>query len=368
MNAATPAPGPSRVLVLGAADEAEEMAAALRRLGVEVAVADDRGLDTAALREILSQFAADAVVPVGSLYDDQLLDHLEATGVAVAPDSRAVRLAGRRDAQLRFASEQLGLPVARFATARSAAEVEQAAAVLGYPCVVSPAVAGSGSSSVVESGVDVAAAFGRAGGTEVVVEQQVTAEAEIVMLAVATASGAAGAPDVIHFCEPIGVRRRTDGRLAEAWQPQETTEGEYDAARSVAARIARAAGGRGVFAVRLLVRRGDVYFCGLDIGPAAAGVVTLRSQVLDQWALHARAVVGAPCEATMSSPAAAAACGRPVRVADVASVLEVPESGLWLCENTGEHSPWQHGALLASAESTGQARAHVAEMARRAHL
>lgn len=367
MNASA-APGPSRALVLGAADEAEEMAAALRRLGVEVAVADDRGLDTATVRDILSQFPAEVVVPVGSLYDDHLLDHLESTGVAIAPGPQAVRLTGRRDAQLRFASEQLGLPVARFATARTAVEVEQAANVLGYPCVVSPATAGSGTSSVVTSGVDVAAAFGRAGGAEVVVEQQVAADAEIVMLAVSTASGRAQGPDVIHFCEPIGVRRRADGRLAEAWQPQETTEGEYDAARSVAARITRAAGGRGVFAVRLLVRRGDVYFAGIDVGPAAAGVVTLRSQVLDQWALHARAVLGAPCEATMSSPAAAAACGRRVRVADVAAVLAVPESGLWLCEDTGEHSPWQHGALIASAESTEQAREHVAEMARRAHL
>ena len=368
-----PAASPYRALVLGAADEAEEMAAALRRLGVEVAVADDRDLSAERVREILEAFPADIVVPVGVVYDDAVLNALGEAAVPgaptprIAPSTSAVYLAGRRDLQLRFASTELGLPVARYAVVNSVAEAEQAAAALGFPVIYSPARAGAGARSLVESEVDVAAAFGRAGSGAVVVEHRVEADVEILMLTIAGADPAEPERDVITFCEPIGLTRHADGRVAASWQPQETTEGEYDAARSVAARMVRAVGGRGVFAVRLLVRRGDVYFSGLDCGPAAAGVVTLRSQVLDQWALHARAIIGAPGEATMSSPAAAVSCARPLAADCIPQVLGVPETTVWLCEETAEYSPWQHGAIIASAETVEEARERTRKAASRAH-
>lgn len=356
---------PRRVLVLGLADEAEEMAAALRRLGMAVAVAADP--DPEQLASICEQFTPDVVVPVGVIYDVGVLDLLEDLGARIAPSKAAVSMAGRRDEQLRFASDSLGLPVARYATARSSVEVEQATGVLGYPCVVTPARADSGMSSIVESAGDIPAAYGRAGSRDVVVETKVTADVEIVMLAVAGVQFSGGAREpVIHFCEPIGVARKGNGAIREMWQPQETTEGEYDAARSVAARVVRALGGRGVFAVRLLVRRGDVYFAGLEIGPAAAGVLTVSSQMFDQWALHARAIVGAPSEVTMTSPAAGAALDRALSVGLVGRALDVSESALWICERTSEFSPWQCGAALATADEVLQARERAREVASRA--
>lgn len=364
--------GTYRALVFGAADEAEEMGAALRRLGVEVAVADDRDLTATRVRDILTAFPADVVVPVGGAYDDAVLAALGEPAVAgvpaprMAPSMHAVYVAGRRDLQLRYASSELGVPVARYTVAASPAEAERAAAALGYPVCISPVRSHTGARSVVDAPVDVAAAFGRAGSATAVVEHHIEADVEVLMLTVTSADPAQPRRDVISFCEPIGFTRHPDGRVATAWQPQTTTEGEYDAARSVAARVVRGLGGRGVFAVRLLVRSGDVYFSGVDCGPAAAGVLTVRSQVLDQWALHARAVLGAPCEATMSSPAAAVSCCHAVATGDIPGVLAVPETTLWLCEETYAFSPWQHGAIIASADTVEQARQRAAAAADRA--
>lgn len=356
---------PRRVLVLGRADEAEEMAAALRRLGVAVAVAALPELEQ--LGAICEGFHPDVAVPVGIVDDAAVLDLVESYGIAIAPTRAGVDIAARRDEQLRFASEQLGLPVARYATARSSVEVEQATGVLGYPCIVSPAEVGVGTSSVVVSAGDIPAAYGRAGARDVVVETRVSADVEIVMLAVAGVRFEGGRSEpVIRFCEPIGVARGADGFVRETWQPQETTEGEYDAARSVAARVARALGGRGVYAVRLLVRRGDVYFAGVETGPATTGVVTLSSQLFDQWALHARAIVGAPSEVTMVSPAAATSLTRAVPVAHVGHALDVAESAVWSCDGGGEFSPWMFGAALATADDVVEARERAREVAERA--
>ncbi|WP_333619071.1 ATP-grasp domain-containing protein [Dietzia sp.] len=367
-SAAGDASIPRRALVLGRADEAEEMAAALRRLGVAVAVAVlEAAPDFDRLGDICAEFRPDVAVPIGPVEDPGVLDLVESFGIAIAPSRAGIDIGARRDAQLRFASEELGLPVARYAMARSSVEVEQSAGVLGYPCIVSPAEAGAGESSVVLSAGDIPGAYGRAGGGDVVVETRVSADVEIVMLAVAGVYFESGERrPVIRFCEPIGVARGPEGYVRETWQPQETTEGEYDAARSVAARVARALGGRGVYAVRMLVRRGDVYFAGVGTGPSATGVVTLSSQLFDQWALHARAIVGAPSEVTMVSPAATSVLEASVPVENVGAALDVAESAVWNCELSSEHSAWRYGAALATADDILEARERARAVADRA--
>ncbi|MBV8350455.1 MAG: ATP-grasp domain-containing protein, partial [Mycolicibacterium sp.] len=135
----------------------------------------------------------------------------------------------------------------------------------------------------------------------VMVETMVEIDYEVTLLAVRTA-GSAGS--LVHFCEPIG-HRQLDGDVLESWQPQPMTPGALEAARSIAARVVNALGGRGVYGVELLVKGDEVYFADVSARPYDSGLVTLRSQRLSQFELHARAILGLPVDTIMITPGAA---------------------------------------------------------------
>ncbi|WP_018602382.1 formate-dependent phosphoribosylglycinamide formyltransferase [Mycobacterium sp. 155] len=304
-----PAPPVARrptVLMLGAGESGRELALAFERLGVAV-VAVDRGDDTEELTALIKRERPHYVVTEsGAVAADALIAVAETGDSEVLPTPRGIRLSQDREGLRRLASEELGLPTVPFWFAGSVDELEAVAEHAGYPLLVKP-VAGPcrTGQSVLLRPDDIEPAWERAtssGGVQrVLAESVVEVEHQITLLVIRT-TGPAGPG--MHFCEPIG-HREGDDDVLEAWQPQRLTPAAMDGAKSIAARIVNSLGGRGVFAVELLVQGDDVYFADVQVRLEDSGLVTVRSQRLSQFELHARAILGLSVDTIMISPAAA---------------------------------------------------------------
>ena len=324
----------STVLLLGAGDMGGELAAAFERLGVSVVRVPDCP-DGDAIGALLDEHRADYVVAVSpDVPAGALIAAAERDGVEVFPTPRATRLGADREGLRRLAGDELGLPTVPFWFASSAEELASVAEHAGLPLVVTPSAGTvADGQSVVTRLDDVQAAWQRAIAAAPTLPKRVMAETvvevddEITLLTVRTTEPSGPA---VQFCEPIGHRTANDNPL-ETWQPQALSAAALDAARSIAARIVHSLGGRGVFAVELLVREDEVYFSTVRAGTFDVGLITLRSQRLSQYELHARAVLGLSIDTIMVSPAAAEV-GAQTSVAQGALVeaLTVPESDVRL--------------------------------------
>jgi phosphoribosylglycinamide formyltransferase 2 len=296
----------------------------------------------------------------------------------VVPGPQSARLMLDREGLRRLAADELGLPTAPFWFAGSAGELTAIAEHAGFPLVVKPLVGlpGEGQSVLLRSD-DVEPAWQRAvsaGGrfthNRVLVETVVEIDDEITLLTVRT-----GGVPKLHFCEPIG-HRQVDGfdgeMVLESWQPQQMTPAALDAAKSIAARIVNALGGRGVFGVELLVRGDEVYFADISARPRDSGLVTLRSQRLSEFELHARAILGLPVDTIMISPGAAEVVygspddgQMPNLTRHLAEALRVPETDVRMygarTRQTGARSVHRHrlGLALATAPDVPTARDRV---------
>lgn len=301
--------GRETVLLLGAGERSRELALAFRRLGVDVEMAEpqpDGG--PAALAALLDEKKPRYVVDdAGAVTAEALIAVAERGDVEVFPTPRSTRLALDGEGLRRLAADELGLPTAPFWFAGSVEELTAVAQHAGFPLVVKPVAAAPGEGeSVVLRPEDVEPAWRRAvaGGKlslqRVIAETVVDVDVEVTLLTVRT-TGPAG--PVVSFCEPIGHHQRA-GEPLEAWQPQHLSATALDSAKSIAARIVNSLGGRGVFAVELLVRGDEVYFSDVRPRLQDAGLVTLRCQRLSQYELHARAVLGLPVDTIMISPGA----------------------------------------------------------------
>jgi len=321
----SPAPGSAVVMLLGAGERSRELALAFQRLGAQViavdryaeapahAVADRaaviRMTDAEALTELIDAEKPDYVVADAvAVATDALITIAERGGAEVFPTPRSTRLSLDGEGLRRLAADELGLPTCPFWFAGSAAELTAIAEHAGFPLVVKPVAAAPGEGeSVLRTAEDVEAGWRRAvaGGRlslqRVMAETVVEVDAEVTLLTVRT-TGPAG--PVVHFCEPIG-HRQCDGDTLESWQPQQLSPAALDAAKSIAARIVNSMGGRGVFSVELLVCGDEVYFADVRPRPHDSGLVTLRSQRLSEFELHARAILGLPVDTIMISPGAA---------------------------------------------------------------
>lgn len=316
-------PGATRVLLLGSGELGKEVAIELQRLGVETVAVDRYAdapamqvahrshvidmLDPAEVRRVVELERPHWVVPeIEAIHTPTLLE-LETEGVTVVPTARAARLTMDREGIRRLAAETLGLPTSPYRFAGTAEEFRTAVDEIGMPCVVKPVMSSSGKGqSVVRSSDDVEAAWayaqegGRAGAGRVIVEGFVPFDVEITLLTVKHAAVDGGA-DTISFCEPIG-HTQVDGDYRESWQPQALPEAVLTRAQEIAAAVvADLCGetGRGLFGVELFIRaesEGDeqVIFSELSPRPHDTGLVTLVSQDLSEFALHARAVLGLP--------------------------------------------------------------------------
>ena len=286
-------------MLLGSGEPSRELATALRHLGAEViAVAD---ADPAGVSAELARLEPDFVVTVTDPISDEVLQALDNGITKLVPSARSVRLTADREGLRRLAADELGLPTAPFWFVGSVGELKDVAADAGFPLLLKPAEGERRSSS---AGPTISSSpgilrWGR-GLSGFWSKRWSISKFEVSLLAVRT-DGPTG--PVIEFCAPIG-HRGAAGAL-ESWQPQPLSPAATDAAKSVAARIVKALGGRGVFSVELMINGDEVYFADVTACPHPSAWVTLRSQRLSAFELQARAILGLPVDTMMVSPGAA---------------------------------------------------------------
>ncbi|MDD3651451.1 formate-dependent phosphoribosylglycinamide formyltransferase [Immundisolibacter sp.] len=381
----------TRVMLLGAGELGKEVIIALQRLGVET-IAVDRYpnapgqqvahrahvidmTDGAALRALVEAERPALIVPeIEAIATDALLA-IEADGLAeVIPTARAAQLTMNREGIRRLAAEELGLPTSRYAFASSLDELRAAAADIGFPCFVKPVMSssGKGQSRVTDAG-DIERAWqyaqdaGRVREARVIVEAQVPFEYEITLLTVRS-RGVYGAIETA-FCEPIG-HRQVQGDYVESWQPQPMGEAAFARARDIAGRITAALGGRGIFGVELFVRGDEVWFSEVSPRPHDTGLVTLVSQRLSEFELHARAILGLPVEVDLQTPAASAVIYGQIEAAGIAfagvdEALRIPGTDIRLFGKPQAFPRRRMGVALARADDIELARQRARDAAAR---
>ena len=299
-----------KIMLCGSGELGKEVVIELQRYGVEVIALDayanapamqvaDRShvvsmLDGDSLREIILQEKPDLVVPEVEAIATDVLAELEAEGqVTIIPTARATQLTMNREGIRRLAAEELGLKTSPYQFAETEEEFKNAVSEIGIPCVVKPIMSSSGKGqSTIKKEEDImpaweyAQAGGRAGRGKVIVEGFVEFDYEITQLTVRHVNGTS-------FCEPIG-HVQVDGDYRQSWQPQPMSENAREEAREYAEAITSALGGYGIFGVELFIRGDEVLFSEVSPRPHDTGMVTMISQDLSQFALHARAILGLP--------------------------------------------------------------------------
>ena len=310
MSIGTPlTPVATRALLLGSGELGKEVTLELQRYGVEVIACDKYAnapamqvahrchvfnmLDGAKLREIVEKEQPSLIIPEVEAIATPTLVELEKEGYRVIPTANATFLTMNREAIRRMAAEELGLPTARYKFADTHEEYLQAIEEIGIPCVVKPIMSSSGhGQSTVKREADVEPAWtesqmgGRAGAGRVIVEGFVHFDYEITLLTVRHAGGTT-------FLKPIG-HHQVDGDYRESWQPQAMTDAALAQAENIAKKVTDALGGYGIFGVEMFVEGDNVIFSEVSPRPHDTGMVTMISQDLSEFALHARAVLGLP--------------------------------------------------------------------------
>ena len=376
----------TRVMLLGSGELGKEVAIALQRLGVEVIAVDRYAdapamqvahrshvldmLDGAALRDVIVREAPHRILPeIEAIATDTLLA-LESEGHHVVPTARAARLTMDREGIRVLAAEALGLPTSPYRFADSEAEARAAAGAIGYPVVVKPVMSSSGKGqSVAGSAADMAEVWrysqegGRTGASRVIVEGFVDFDSEITLLTVRHSDGAGGT--ATSFCAPVG-HRQEGGDYQESWQPHVMSDIALRAAQSMAARVCEALAdgrpGHGLFGVELFIRGDAVIFSEVSPRPHDTGMVTLISQDLSEFDLHARAVLGLPVpEIALHGPGAShVVIGRGTseapRFAGVADALAAPGTDLRLFGKPSLDGARRLGVALARGRTVEEAR------------
>lgn len=367
-----------KVLMLGSGELGKEVVIELQRFGCEVIAVDRYAnapamqvahrshvismLDDAALRRVIETEKPDLIVPeIEAIATDTLLQ-LEAEGFHVVPTARAAKLTMNREGIRRLAAEELNLPTSPFKFADNEADFRAAIAAIGVPCVVKPIMSSSGKGqSVVKSESDIEYAWryaqegGRAGAGRVIVEGFVDFDYEITLLTVRTAQGT-------QFCAPIG-HLQIDGDYRESWQPQAMSALALQRAEEIARAITDALGGRGIFGVELFVKGDAVIFSEVSPRPHDTGLVTLISQDLSEFALHARAILGLPIPVIRQYGASASCAllvsGDSDRVlfGNLDAALAQPDTALRLFGKPEVHGQRRMGVGLALGENIDDARA-----------
>ena len=387
-------PHATRVLLLGSGELGKEVAIELQRFGVEVVAADRYAdapamqvahrshvidmLDGAAIRALVARERPHLIVPeIEAIHTETLVElerefERDGTGTRVIPTARAARLTMDREGIRRLAAETLGVPCSpyRFVDTREA--YRDAIAEVGLPCVVKPVMSSSGKGqSLVRTADDIDPAWdyaqtgGRAGAGRVIVEGFIDFDYEITLLTVRHAGGT-------DFCAPIGHLQR-DGDYRESWQPQPMSPVALEKSRDIARRVTEDLGGWGVFGVELFVKDDEVWFSEVSPRPHDTGLVTLASQDLSEFALHARAILGLPIPAIRQlGPSASTALlaeghGVPV-VGNVAAALQEPDTALRLFGKPRVEGHRRIGVTLARAGDVDAARAIARDAAAALHI
>lgn len=367
-----------RVLLCGSGELGKELVIELQRLGVEVIAVDRYAnapamqvahrhhaidmLDGAALRAVIEREKPHYIVPEIEAIATATLVELEAEGFTVIPTARAAQLTMNREGIRRLAAEELGLPTSPYCFADSLEDCRSAVLAIGFPCLIKPVMSSSGKGqSVLRSEADIESAWGyaqaggRAGRGRVIVEGFIDFDYEITLLTVRHAGGTT-------FCQPVG-HRQEKGDYQESWQPQPMSAGAMAEAERIALAVTEALGGRGVFGVELFVKGDQVWFCEISPRPHDTGLVTLISQDLSEFALHARAILGLPIPVIRQlGPSASAVVlvegeSKQVSFGNLAAAMAEPDTALRLFGKPEVSGQRRMGVALARGESIEAARA-----------
>ncbi|QIF82616.1 formate-dependent phosphoribosylglycinamide formyltransferase [Brevundimonas sp. 'scallop'] len=378
-----------RVMLLGSGELGKEVAIELQRLGVEV-IAVDRYpnapamqvahrshvipmTDAQVLNGVILAEAPHFIVPEIEAIATEVLADIEAAGMAtVVPTARAVQLTMNREGIRKLAAEELGLPTSPYAFAGSAEELAAGAEAVGYPNFVKPVMSSSGKGqSFVEGADEIADAWtyaqdsGRVASGRVIVEGRIDFDFEITLLTVRSRD--ADGSTRTDFCAPIG-HRQVKGDYVESWQPQAMTPAALAASQDIAAKVTAALGGYGVFGVELFVRGDQVWFSEVSPRPHDTGLVTLASQTMSEFALHARAILGLPIDVNQREPAASAVIyggmdAQGIAFEGVAEALSVPTADLRLFGKPEAFERRRMGVATARGADVEQARERAREAA-----
>ena len=367
----------TRIMLLGSGELGKEVVIELQRYGAEV-IAVDRYpdapamqvahhahvidmTDADALRALVEQERPHLIVPeIEAIATDELAK-IEMEAIAtVVPTARATQLTMNREGIRRLAAEELGLPTSPYAFASSGDELADAAETIGYPVFVKPVMSSSGKGqSHVKHPAEIDHAWvyaleaGRKRELRVIVEGEVDFDFEITLLTVRAANGTV-------FCEPIG-HRQESGDYVESWQPQPMSEAALKAAKDMARKVTDALGGLGLFGVEMFVKGDKVWFSEVSPRPHDTGLVTLATQVQSEFALHARAILGLPVDASLATPGASAVIyggvdAKGVTFEGLDQALSVPQSQLRLFGKPESFKRRRMGVAVAGADSVETAR------------
>ncbi|MFC6635605.1 formate-dependent phosphoribosylglycinamide formyltransferase [Microbulbifer taiwanensis] len=376
----------TRVLLCGAGELGKEVVIELQRLGCEVIAVDryanapamqvaDRShvinmLDGDALRGVIEQEQPHLVVPEIEAIATDTLAELEGEGVNIVPTARATQLTMNREGIRRLVAETLGLPTSSYRFAAGEAEFKAAIEEIGIPCLVKPIMSSSGKGqSLVRdaSQIDKAWAYaqegGRAGKGKVIVEGFVDFDYEITLLTVRhnECHNDGSGNIVTSFCAPIG-HRQADGDYQESWQPQAMSAAALSRAQEIAKAVTDNLGGRGLFGVELFVKGDDVIFSEVSPRPHDTGLVTLISQDLSEFALHARAILGLPIpniqlhRASASSVLLVEGNSTQMQFGNLSAALSRPDTQLRLFGKPEVAGKRRLGVALARADDVETAR------------
>lgn len=298
-----------KALLLGSGELGKEVAIELQRFGIYVVACDRYAdapamqiahknhvfnmLDATELRQVIESEHPDYIIPeVEAIATDELV-RLEKEGYRITPTAKAVSLTMNREGIRRLAAEQLGLPTSPYRFAETREEFDAAIREIGFPCIVKPVMSSSGhgqsaikSADDIDHAWDIAQHEGRAGAGRVIVEGFVDFDYEITLLTARTISGTT-------YCQPIG-HIQVSGDYRYSWQPQPMQADVLSKAQDIARKITDALGGYGIFGVELFVKGNEVIFSEVSPRPHDTGMVTMISQDLSEFAIHARAVLGLP--------------------------------------------------------------------------
>ncbi|NQY88785.1 MAG: formate-dependent phosphoribosylglycinamide formyltransferase [Colwellia sp.] len=340
-----------RVLLCGGGELGKEVVIELKRLGVEVIVLDryqnspamqvaDRSyvvsmLDGDALRTIIEKEQPHLIVPEIEAIATDTLVALENEGFTVIPSAKATQLTMNREGIRRLAAEELAIPTSNYQFASTEAAYQQAIATIGFPCVIKPIMSSSGKGqSVVKSAADIDGAWqyaqegGRSGAGKVIIEGFVDFDYEITLLTIRHKDGTS-------FCQPIG-HVQENGDYQQSWQPQAMNPKALATSKDIATKVTDALGGLGLFGVELFIKGDEVYFSEVSPRPHDTGMVTMISQDLSEFALHARAILGLPIpNIHFHGPSASSVIlvtgeSRKVQFGNLAEALSDPDTDLRL--------------------------------------
>lgn len=367
-----------KALLLGSGELGKEVAIELQRFGVEVIACDSYAgapamqiahrshvfnmLDAAELRRIIELEKPDHIIPEVEAIATPVLVELEKEGYHVTPTARAAWLTMNREGIRRLAAEELGVKTSPYRFASDRAEFDAAIAEIGLPCVVKPVMSSSGhGQSVIKNANDIDEAWkvsqegGRAGAGRVIVEGFVDFDYEITLLTVRSVSGTV-------FCEPVG-HIQVDGDYRESWQPQPMSAPAIAKAREIARKVTDALGGYGIFGVEMFVKGDEVIFSEVSPRPHDTGMVTMISQDLSEFGLHARALLGLPIpELRFYGPSASRAIvieadSDNIVMDNLDKVLEEPGTSMRIFGKPRVKGHRRMGVILATADSVEEARA-----------